>query len=110
MSAFSTFERVILNALRSCLRECGRPTCLVRAFHLPALAAVLFSAFTAARAETQLNVPVAPDSDVSIRFSAPWSQVPRFGFAPVRVMIENRARDERTWHVHFNIGMPNQFP
>ena len=70
----------------------------------------LLAVLSPARAETLINVPTAPDSDVTIRLAAPWTQTPRFGFAPVRVSIENRARSERTWRLHFEAGMRNLFP
>ncbi|HEX2853660.1 MAG TPA: hypothetical protein VHO24_10505 [Opitutaceae bacterium] len=59
------------------------------------------------RAETILVAPTEPDSGALIRFAAPWVQNPRFGFAPVRVTIENRAPVERTWDVQFQSGMRN---
>ncbi|MEO7414134.1 MAG: hypothetical protein ABIZ81_12340 [Opitutaceae bacterium] len=74
------------------------------------LLAALFAAFTPSLAETIINVPTAPDAEVSIRLAAPWTQTPRFGFAPVRVSIENRARTERAWRIRFEAGTRNLFP
>ncbi|MEO6568940.1 MAG: hypothetical protein ABIO94_09275, partial [Opitutaceae bacterium] len=86
------------------------PRAFFRASRLLSLFFGLFTFLTASRAETLINVPTAPDSDVSIRLAAPWTQTPRFGFAPVRISIENRARTERTWRIHFEAGMRNLFP
>jgi hypothetical protein len=63
-----------------------------------------------ARGETTVNVAMAPESGATIRFGLPWTQTPRFGFAPVRVSIENSVNRERTWHFDFEGGMRNLFP
>lgn len=63
-----------------------------------------------ARAETVLAIPTASGSDVTIKLAMPAAQPPRFGFAPVRVTIENSASQERTWQVQFQSGVRGQFP
>jgi hypothetical protein len=125
MSLFSKVGRVILNAPSRCggwgwhgrpahgLKNTGTMRVPLRPLRLPwsmTLLAALLSAFPALRAENIVNVPTAPEADVSIRLAAPWTLTPRFGFAPVRVTIENRGRSERTWRVHFEAGMRNLFP
>lgn len=61
-------------------------------------------------ADIVLPVPTTPQSDVTIKLSTPTTSLPRFGFAPVRVSIENAAAQERTWVVNFEVGMRNQYP
>ncbi len=73
-------------------------------------AALLFFASSPLRADTVIPVPTATDSAVTIKLSTPAVSLPRFGFAPVRVSIENAAAQERTWRVAFQAGMRNQFP
>ena len=62
------------------------------------------------RADTVLAVPTAPGSQLTIKLSSPASSPPRFGFAPIRVTIENAAAQERSWQVAFQVGMRGQFP
>jgi hypothetical protein len=62
------------------------------------------------RAEYVLSVPTNPGAEVAIKLATPTAQPPRFGFAPVRVTIENSATQERTWQIQFQSGVAGQFP
>ena len=83
---------------------------LIPARELAALGALLAITHLPLRAETLLAVPTAPGSDVTIKLALPSAQPPRFGFAPVRVTIENAAPLERSWQVRFQSGVRGQFP
>jgi hypothetical protein len=75
-----------------------------------ALGALAALALAGARADIALPVPTAPGSEVTIKLSTPAAFLPRFGFEPVRVSIENTAAQERSWRVGFQVGMGNQYP
>jgi hypothetical protein len=115
MSLLEKVGRVILNAPRR--SRSVRPDRQVkdnRSYRLPSFSlcfvvALVATVFISApiHAETVLTVPTAPESQATIRVAAPWTQNPRFGFAPVRITIENRAPNERTWNVQFQAGMRN---
>ncbi len=70
----------------------------------------LLAGVAALRADIVMPVPTAADSEATIRVSTPTASLPRFGFAPVRVSIENAAAHERTWSVGIQAGMRSQFP
>lgn len=69
------------------------------------LLALGFLFHVSGHAETVVNVPTAPESEATIKLWTPWSQTPRFGFAPVLVTIENRAKTDRSWQLGFEAGM-----
>ncbi|MCU1421171.1 MAG: hypothetical protein JWN36_822 [Microbacteriaceae bacterium] len=62
------------------------------------------------RAESVLSVPTVTGADVSIKVGLVPAQPPRFGFAPIRVTIENSAPQERSWQLQFQAGTRGQFP
>jgi hypothetical protein len=74
------------------------------------IAAALLAAAPLARAEVTLNIPTDPAARVAIKIITPLPEPPRFGFAPMRVVIENSADAERAWTVRFLTGSPGQFP
>lgn len=108
--ASSTPTRRFASPLRDNSPRCGSLSVVRRVVQAIALSLFFSVASPALRAETVVNVPTASDADVSIRLTAPWTLTPRFGFAPVRVTIENRGRGERSWRVHFEAGTRNLFP
>ncbi|MCX6951392.1 MAG: hypothetical protein NTV51_04290 [Verrucomicrobia bacterium] len=61
------------------------------------------------RAETVLAVPTASGSEATIKVALASAQPPRFGFAPVRVTVENAAAQDRSWRFQFQSGT-RQFP
>jgi hypothetical protein len=58
------------------------------------------------RAESTTSVPTTASSGVTMRISTPVSILPRFGFLPVRVLVDNRAERAGTWQVRFEAGDP----
>lgn len=77
---------------------------------LLSLALATFACTAPLRSDIVVPVPTTPGSDATIKLSTPTASLPRFGFAPVRVSIENAAAQERTWVVNFEVGMRNQYP
>ena len=66
------------------------------------------AAFT--RADTTLNVPTATGSGATVRLTSPCISVPRFGFLPLRVWIENATGNDGVWHLRFESGQRQIFP
>ena len=58
------------------------------------------------RADVSVKIPTLPGSGVNITVSTPVSQMPRFGFLPVRLTIENASSAEHTWQLRFEAGQP----
>ncbi len=81
---------------------------LVVRWHI--LVVVVLGLVAAARGETVLGVPLAAGSEANIKIALTPAQPPRFGFAPVRVTIENSAPQERTWRFDFRAGVGGQPP
>src|SRR5882724_6787060 len=52
-----------------------------------ALLAFFFAPFL--RADTTVNLPSTPGSGITVRLSTPLTQMPHFGFLPVKVFVEN---------------------
>lgn len=75
-----------------------------------ALAALAALALSIAQAETILRISTAPESGASLSVALIPAQPPRFGFAPVRVTIENTADKERTWRLDFRAGVAGLAP
>lgn len=65
---------------------------------------------TALDAETTLSVPTAPGSNITIKVSSPALAVPRFGFLPVRLHVENLTTRDGTWTFRFEAGTRGVFP
>lgn len=75
-----------------------------------ALAALVALVLPRANAETILGISTAPDSGAKIGVALIPAQPPRFGFAPVRVTIENSADKERSWRLDFRAGVAGLAP
>lgn len=65
---------------------------------------------SALRAETTVPVPTDPASGVTLKVSSPLSAVPRFGFLPLRVTIDNLSPRDGRWRFHFEAGNTMEFP
>lgn len=77
----------------------------VRVFYRAALLAaftVIFPSFL--RAETTVAFPTTPSSGVTVRLATPLTQLPHFGFLPVRVFVENLTSSDGTWELNFQVG------
>lgn len=61
-------------------------------------------------AETILRLSTAPESGAALSVALIPAQPPRFGFAPMRVTIENTADKERTWRLDFRAGVAGLAP
>jgi hypothetical protein len=85
---------------------------MVRAARWLAVAGAVVCGWAGAssRAETVLTVPMALGADAAIKVAMPAAQPPRFGFAAVRVTVENTAGQDRTWQFQFQAGVRGQFP
>jgi hypothetical protein len=70
----------------------------------------LLAAAAAIRAETTYNVATSTGSGITVRLTSPLSFLPRFGFMPVRVFVENNSERDGTWDFTFKTGIPNDFP
>ncbi len=83
-----------------------------RAPRWPALVALVLTLCSAAfvRGETVYAFNPSPTAEVSIKAAMPTAQPPRFGFAPVRLTIENSAASERTWQFQFHAGVRGLYP
>ena len=57
-------------------------------------------------AESTTSVPTTASSGVTLRISTPVSVLPRFGFLPVRVLVDNQAGRTGTWQIRFDSGSP----
>jgi hypothetical protein len=75
-----------------------------------AIVAALTAAASIARGETSIPVGTDPGSNISIKISSPATSVPRFGFLPVRVTIENLTARDGVWELRFTAGSPMTFP
>lgn len=62
------------------------------------------------RADTTYNVATATGSGITIKLTTPLTSLPRFGFMPVRVFVENSSERDATWNFHFISGSPGEFP
>ncbi len=85
----------------------------VRAYASCLRSVALLGAFSLAvslRAEISVPVPAELGSGVTIKLSSPVASVPRFGFMPVRVSIENLTGAEGTWGFRFESGNARVFP
>lgn len=82
----------------------------IRALAALGLACALPLVLAPLRAEVSYSVPTAAGSEVAIKVAMVPAQPPRFGFAPVRVTIENTAQTERTWRFVFQSGVRATFP
>ncbi len=51
-------------------------------------------------------MPTTASSGVTLRISTPVSVLPRFGFLPVRVLVDNQAGRTGTWQIRFDSGSP----
>ncbi|MEO5959474.1 MAG: hypothetical protein ABIZ49_03660, partial [Opitutaceae bacterium] len=67
-------------------------------------------AFVPLRADTNLPVPTDSGSNITIKLSSPVLAVPRFGFLPVRVSIENLTTRDGVWKFRFDAGSRGMFP
>jgi hypothetical protein len=74
------------------------------------LAAALLAWASLARGETTIPVGTDPGSNIAIKISSPCTTVPRFGFMPVRVTIENLTARDGVWDFRFTAGSPTAFP
>src|SRR3954463_15415205 len=61
-------------------------------------------------ADTNLTVPTDPSSNITIKLTSPVISVPRFGFVPIRLSIENLTARDGVWHFRFNAGTAGSFP
>ncbi|MBC7369674.1 MAG: hypothetical protein H7343_23140, partial [Undibacterium sp.] len=59
---------------------------------------------TPLRAETLVSVPTTPGTGITVRFATPLTQMPHFGFLPVRAIIENLSANDGTWDLQFQLG------
>lgn len=55
-------------------------------------------------AETTTSVPTTANSGVTVRIATPVSVMPRFGFLPVRIRIDNGSPRTGTWQFRFEAG------
>lgn len=99
----SRVGRVILNAPFAAVAHFLRRRVRDHAPYLLLLA-------TAARAEISVPVSTEVGSGVTIKVASPVASVPRFGFMPVRVTVENNAPVDGTWRFRFDAGNARQFP
>lgn len=76
----------------------------------PGLAAAWLAGCGVAWAETSLSIPTEAGSGITIKASSPSLAVPRFGFLPLRVSIENLTTHDGTWQVHCEAGLAGNFP
>jgi hypothetical protein len=69
---------------------------------------VLLGLFAAALVRADTNVPVPTDaaSGITIKLTSPVTSLPRFGFVPMRVTIENLSARDGVWKFRFNAGTP----
>src|ERR1043165_1433434 len=80
----------------------------MKAFLRPLL---LFAGATAlSAADTNFSVPTDSGSNITIKLSSPVTGVPRFGFLPIKIAIENLSAREGVWKFRFNAGTPASFP
>jgi hypothetical protein len=70
----------------------------------------LLAAATGLRADTTYNVATATGSGITIKLTTPLTSLPRFGFMPVRVFIENNSERDAAWNFHFVSGSAREFP
>ena len=56
------------------------------------------------RAETTVAFPSTPSSGVTVRLATPLTQLPHFGFLPLRVFVENLTASDGTWDLNFQVG------
>ena len=112
MSLFEKVGRVIPNAPQGSVRVkmSATPNRRVRdnapylpILHLLAFVLALISP-RALRAETTVNLPSLPGSGVTVRLATPLTQLPHFGFLPVRVFVENLTARDGTWDLNFQVG------
>jgi hypothetical protein len=78
--------------------------------NLPCLAAALiFLGAVGGRlgAESNVSVPTTAGSGVTLRIATPVSTLPRFGFLPVRIQVDNQADRAGTWQIRFQSGEPD---
>lgn len=61
-------------------------------------------------ADTNFAIPTENGSNITIKLSSPLTGVPRFGFMPIKIAIENLSAREGTWRFRFNAGTPASFP
>ncbi len=118
MSLFEMAGRVIPNAPQGSVRVkmSATPNRRVRD-HAPCLSILRFiPAFVLAlisprvlRAETTVNLPSLPGSGVTVRLATPLTQMPHFGFLPVRVYVENLTPRDGTWELNFQVGGNHAF-
>jgi hypothetical protein len=72
---------------------------------------LLFAAGAAVlQGDTSLPVPTEAGSNVTIKLTSPVVAVPRFGFLPIKIAIENLTSRDGVWHFRFNAGSPASFP
>ena len=55
-------------------------------------------------AESTTSVPTTAGSGVTMRIATPVSVLPRFGFLPIRVLIDNHSERAGTWQIRFEGG------
>lgn len=60
----------------------------------------------ALHAESTTSVPTTAGSGVTMRIATPVSVLLRFGFLPIRVLIDNRSERAGTWQIRFQSGEP----
>lgn len=85
--------------------EAGRvmPNAPVRLALARALS-LLVLALAPLRAELTLPVATTPGSGITFRLASPVSQLPHFGFLPVRASVENLGARDGEWDLRFQIG------
>lgn len=73
-----------------------------KSFLIPLLVFVFAS--ISLHAETLVSVPTTPGTGITIRLATPLTQMPHFGFLPVRATIENLSGSDGTWDLQFQLG------
>ena len=70
---------------------------MTRIHRLLGQVAILLAAAALAQADTTYNVVTTTGSGITVRLTTPLTMLPRFGFMPVRVFVENNSERDGTW-------------